>query len=152
MPFTGRANATIDTKSRLAIPAKFRSRWDPNTDGATWFCVPWAPTQALRLYTNATWNTIFAASQTAPSLTPSPERAELETMLHSSTEEVDIDSNHRIRLPAWQVEALKLPRDVIVLGAGDRIEIRAREPWESTFQNNLERMHELAQRLHESHP
>jgi len=150
VPFTGRANATIDTKSRLAIPAKFRSRWDPNHDGATWFCVPWAPTGALRLYTNKTWNEIFQATQSAPSLTPSSERAELETLLHSSTEEVDIDTNHRIRLPVWQVEALNLPRDVIVLGAGDRIEIRSREPWESEFQDKLTRMHELAQRFHES--
>jgi len=150
VPFTGRANATIDAKSRLAIPAKFRSRWDPSRDGATWFCVPWAPTGSLRLYTSATWHQIYNATQSAPSLTPSPERAELETMLHASTEEVDVDANNRIRLPAWQVEALTLPRDVIVLGAGDRIEIRAREPWESTFQDKLQRMNELAQQLAQS--
>ena len=147
MPFTGQANATLDAKSRLAIPAKFRNRWDPNKDGTTWFCVPWVQTRSLHLYTHAMYNELFTAGRTAPSLTPSADRAELERILHSATEEVDVDSNNRIRVPAWQAEALSLPREVVVLGAGDRLEIHDRASWEQSFQTKLAAMHELAARL-----
>ena len=147
MLFTGQANATLDTKLRLAIPAKFRNRWDPNSDGATWFCVPWIKTQSLHLYTHAMYHELFALGRTAPSLTPSPERAELDRTLHSATEELDVDANNRIRVPQWQADALELPREVTILGAGDHLEIHARESWERSFHDKLARMHELSERL-----
>jgi len=147
VPFTGQANATIDAKTRFAIPAKFRNRWDPNTDGATWFCVPWIQTKSLRLYTHAMFNELYAAGRRAPSLTPSTDQADLDSILYSSAEEVDVDANNRIRLPAWQVEALSLPRDIIVIGAGDRLEIRDRESWQASFNDKLARMHEIAEKI-----
>ncbi len=147
MPFTGQANATIDAKTRLAIPAKFRNRWDPNQDGATWFCIPWPQTKTLRLYTHSMFNELYSAGRRSPSLTPSPDQSELDAILYSAAEEVDIDANHRIRLPAWQLETLQLPTDVIVLGAGDRIEIRPRETWESSFNDRLDKMAALASML-----
>ncbi len=147
MPFTGQAEATIDAKQRLAIPAKFRNRWNPETDGTTWFCIPWPKTGSLRLYTKKTHNELFTAGRRDPSLTPDEDQAELDVILHSVTEEVDIDSNNRIRLPAWQVEHLGLDREVIVLGAGDRLEIRARSEWKEEFNDRLAKMSQLASKL-----
>lgn len=147
MPFTGQAEASIDAKQRLAIPAKFRNRWNPKDDGETWFCVPWPKTGALRLYTEKMHNELFSAGRRDPSLTPDEDQAELDVILHSVTEQVDVDANNRIRLPAWQVEHLGLPKEVIVLGAGDRLEIRAREDWQNEFNDRLAKMAELSSRL-----
>ncbi len=147
MPFTGQANATIDTQSRLAIPAKFRNRWDPKTDGKTWYCVPWVKTGALRLYTETTYDQLFTAGRRNPSLTPDEDQAELDLILHSVTEQVNMDANNRIRLPAWQLEQLKLPTDVVVLGAGDRIEVQPRDQWEASFAERLDKMAALASLL-----
>ncbi|MFG0246441.1 MAG: division/cell wall cluster transcriptional repressor MraZ [Phycisphaerales bacterium JB052] len=147
MPFTGQAEATIDAKQRLAIPAKFRNRWSPEQDGQTWFCVPWPETGALRLYTEKMHNDLFTAGRRDPSLTPDEDQAELDVILHSVTEQVDVDSNNRIRLPAWQVEALKLPKEVVVLGAGDRLEIRARDEWQNEFNDRLSKMAQLSKTL-----
>ena len=145
--FTGQAEATIDAKSRLAIPAKFRARWDKDAAGSTWFCVPWIATNSLRLYPEATYEELFRAGRRTPSLTPNADQAELELSLHSATEQVDIDANNRIRLVSWQVEALGLETEVVVLGAGDRLEIRARGPWQSEFKDRLSAMASLADRL-----
>ena len=145
--FTGQAEATIDAKSRLAIPAKFRSRWDKSRDGATWFCVPWVKTRSLRLYPERVYEELFRAGRRDPSLTPDEDRAELEVILHSATEQVDVDANNRIRLHAWQVEALGLPGEVMVLGAGDRLEIRDRASWQDGFKDKLAAMASLADRL-----
>ncbi len=152
MPFTGQAEANIDAKQRLAIPAKFRNRWDPQTEGDTWFCIPWPQTRSIRLYTQKMHNDLFTAGRRDPSLTPDEDQAELDVILHSVTEEVDIDANNRIRLPKWQVEELGLPREVIVLGAGDRLEIRARDQWQAEFSDRLNRMSELASRLARRNP
>lgn len=152
MPFTGQAEGTIDAKQRLAIPAKFRNRWSPEHDGVTWFCVPWPETNSLRLYTEKMHNDLFTAGRRDPSLTPDEDQAELDVILHSVTEQVDVDSNNRIRLPAWQVEALKLPKEVIVLGAGDRLEIRARDAWQSEFNDRLAKMAQLSKTLSAKRP
>ena len=152
MPFTGQAEATIDAKQRLAIPAKFRNRWSPELDGATWFCIPWPKTGSLRLYTEKMHNDLFTAGRRDPSLTPDEDQAELDVILHSVTEQVDLDANNRIRLPAWQVEALKLPKEVMVLGAGDRLEIRARDAWQSEFNDRLSKMAQLASTLSNRSP
>ena len=147
MPFTGQAEATIDAKQRLAVPAKFRNRTNPETDGTTWFCIPWPQTNSLRLYTEKMHNELFTAGRRDPSLTPDADQAELDVILHSVTEQVDIDSNNRIRLPKWQVESLGLPKEVIVLGAGDRLEIRARDEWQNEFADRLSKMSDLASKL-----
>lgn len=147
MLFTGQAEATIDAKSRLAIPAKFRSRWDPERDGSTWFCVPWVKTGSLRLYPEKVYEELFRAGRRDPSLTPGDEQAELELILHSATEQVDVDANNRIRLAAWQVETLGLPPEVVVLGAGDRLEVRGRAGWQDEFKDKLAAMASLADRL-----
>lgn len=152
MPFTGQAEANIDAKQRLAIPAKFRNRWSPEHDGATWFCVPWPQTGSLRLYTEKMHNELFTAGRRDPSLTPDEDQAELDVILHSVTEQVDVDANNRIRLPAWQLEHLGMPKEVIVLGAGDRLEIRARDAWQSEFDDRLAKMAELSKRLGQKRP
>lgn len=147
LTLTGQAEATIDTKSRLAIPAKFRARWDPERDGSTWFCVPWVATGGLRLYPEKVYEELFRAGRRGPTLTPDAEQAELELTLHSSTEQVDVDASNRIRLVSWQVEALGLPSEVVVLGAGDHLELRSREGWQSGFKDKLAAMQSLADRL-----
>lgn len=147
MLFTGQAEAKIDDKSRLAIPAKFRSRWDPERDGTTWFCVPWVQTGSLRLYPEKVYEELFRAGRRDPSLTPGADQAELELTLHSATEQVDVDASNRIRLVSWQVEMLGLPGEVMVLGAGDRLEVRSREGWQAEFKDKLAAMAALADRL-----
>jgi len=147
MPFVGQAQAVIDVKQRLALPAKFRSRWNPATDGPTWFCVPWIPDSVLRLYPEKTFNELFASGRVRPSLTPSSDRAELEAILFSATEQLDLDASHRVRLPAWQLEKLEMPREVMILGAGDRLEIRPRDAWDQRFNKGLAAIDALAARL-----
>lgn len=147
MLFTGQAEATIDAKSRLAIPAKFRARWDKDALGSTWCCVPWVDTKSLRLYPEATYQELFRAGRRTPSLTPNADQAELDLRLHSATEQVDIDASNRIRLASWQVEALELNSDVVVLGAGDHLEIRDRGPWQEDFKDRLAGLASLAERL-----
>ncbi|MFI4897517.1 MAG: division/cell wall cluster transcriptional repressor MraZ [Phycisphaerales bacterium JB059] len=129
MPFTGQAEAIIDAKQRLAIPAKFRTRWDPERDGSTWYCVPWPQDGVLRLYTERQFESMPLAQGVTNSLTPDQNLADLQTAIYGNSEQLNVDANNRIRLQAWHLELVAMPKDVMVIGAGDRLEIRSREAW-----------------------
>ncbi len=127
MLFTGQAEVTIDAKGRLAIPAKFRAKWDKKRDGSTWYCVPWPHEGVLRLYTEKRFEAM--AQLREETLTPDQDSADLETTLFGFTEQVNVDANLRINLANWQLELLKIPREIVVVGAINRLEIRSREAW-----------------------
>lgn len=146
MPFTGQAEGVIDAKQRLALPAKFRARWSPEADGPTWLAVPWFPDGVVRLYTERMFEELFRAGRPAPSLFPTGDEAKLEQSMFSMTEQLEVDQNHRVRLPAWQIERLALPREVMVIGAGDRLEVHAKERWAAGFEAMIEAMGRLAER------
>jgi len=129
VPFTGQAEASIDAKQRLALPAKFRSRWDPERDGNTWFCLPWPQDAVLRLYTQRQFESMRVGGSAPDELTPTQDLADLESTIYGSTEQLDMDANNRIRLPAWHLELVAMPKDVVVIGAGNRLEIRSRDAW-----------------------
>jgi division/cell wall cluster transcriptional repressor MraZ len=150
MPFVGHAEAVIDDKQRVALPAKFRSRWKPETDGPSWFCIPWVPDRVLRLYPEHTFLRLREQFQATSSLTPPKGRAELEALLFSSVEQLDLDGSNRVRLPKWQLDALgwaNLPVEIAVLGVGDRLEIRDRAAWSAAFAAGLGRLDVLASQL-----
>ncbi len=144
MPFTGHAEAIIDAKQRLALPAKFRARWNPAVDGPTWMAVPWFPGATLRLYPQQTFDELYRAGRQSPSLFPAEDEIALDQAVLALTETLELDANHRVRLPAWQIEKLNLPREVIVLGVGDRLEIHPREGWNARFDKMIEQMGSLA--------
>jgi MraZ protein len=129
VPFTGQAEAIIDAKQRLAIPAKFRTRWDPERDGKTWYCVPWPQDGVLRLYTERQFESMPLAQGVTNSLTPDQNLADLQTAIYGNSEQLNVDANNRIRLQAWHLELVEMPKDVMIIGAGDRLEIRSREAW-----------------------
>ncbi len=129
MPFTGQAEAIIDAKQRLAIPAKFRSRWNPETDGPTWYCVPWPQDGVLRLYTQKQYESMPLAQGVTSSLTPDQNLADLQTAIYGNSEQLNVDANNRIRLQTWHLELVGMPKDVMIIGAGDRLEIRSQEQW-----------------------
>ncbi|RMH10811.1 MAG: hypothetical protein D6695_10725 [Planctomycetota bacterium] len=140
MLFTGQAEITVDAKHRLALPAKFRARWDPKRDGPTWYCVPWPHEGVLRLYTERRFEQMAELQE--ETLTPDQDRADLEATLFGFTEQLDVDSASRIRLPAWHIDLIKLPREVVVVGARNRLEVRARDSWVGS---RVERFNELRQ-------
>lgn len=145
MLFTGQAELTVDAKQRLALPAKFRSRWDPERDGPTWYCVPWPHEGVLRLYTERRFEQM--AERQEESLTPGQDVADLEATLFGYTEQLDVDSASRIRLPAWHIDLVKLPREVVLVGARNRLEIRSREAWVGRREDRFNELRQLVARL-----
>ena len=126
MLFIGTSEHAIDPKARLAIPAKYRNQWDPNRDGTAWVAIPW-PGGVVRLFTEAAFEKLAAGEH--DTLTPSRGAAEFEAGFFGFAERLEMDSAGRITLPKAHLEFTKLKTDVVIVGAGNRLEIRDKATW-----------------------
>jgi len=143
--FTGQAELVIDSKQRLAIPAKYRSQLEAQKLGNAWFCVPW-PGGVLRLYPESTFEAL-ALGSADQTIMPGRDEAELDVSFFGLAERLEMDSAGRVALPRHHLEHTKLSGDVIVTGARDRIEVRDRAGWNASLAERFNALPELVARI-----
>lgn len=146
MLFTGHYEHTIDAKHRLAVPADIRARWNPVTDGAAFFAVPWVG-GVIRLYTEADFHQRAGAAPLT--LTPDEDEAEMQATLFGLSRRIELDTAGRIRIPEDLLSLTGLSSDVVLVGAGDRLEIRDRAAWSASKSDRLHKLPELMRRISE---
>ncbi|MEO1129996.1 MAG: hypothetical protein AAFX05_09890 [Planctomycetota bacterium] len=144
MLFTGQYEHTIDSKNRLAIPADIRGRWDATRDGAAWFAVPWVG-GVIRLYTEMEFQR--RASSGELTLTPDEDEAELQATLFGLSRRLEMDASGRVRLPEEMLELVELEPEIVLIGAGERLEIRDRAQWQASKAERLRKLPELMRRI-----
>jgi len=59
----------------------------------------------------------------------SPRLTELERFFYGSSQDTDLDAAGRIMVPGFLGEHAQLAKEVVVVGAGDRLELWDRETW-----------------------
>lgn len=144
MLLTGEYEHTIDAKHRLAIPAEVRARWRPEEDGSAWYAVAIRP-GLIRLYTERSF--VDRAASQPLTLAPEEDEAELQAAFFGSTARLELDSAGRVRLPEVMLEIVGLPAEVVLVGAGDRLEVRDRAEWRSSRRARLAQLPELMRRI-----
>ena len=144
MLFTGHYEHTIDAKHRLAIPADIRARWNAVSDGAAFFAVPWVG-GIIRLYTETDFHHRAGAIPTT--LTPDEDDAEVQATMFGLSRRIDLDAAGRVRIPEDLLELTGLGPDVVLVGAGDRLEIRDRAAWAASKSERLAKLPELMRRI-----
>lgn len=132
MIFIGYYEHTIDNKNRLAIPAKFRSRLDPERDGKTFVIVPGQTADSLWLYTERHFETLATRHESA--LIPDDAQLQFEQVFFTLAEALEMDSQGRVVLPERMMARAGLRREVVICGVRDHAEIRAR----ASFMENLD--------------
>jgi MraZ protein len=124
VPFRGTFDHTLDAKNRLTVPARYRAAL---ADGVVLAmpvdlkpCVGvWRP-QEYDAYTRR-------ALAELPPL--SPRLAELERFFYGSSADTELDAAGRIMVPGFLGEHAALRKEVVVVGAGDRMELWDRTAW-----------------------
>lgn len=144
MLFTHSYEHTIDAKQRLAIPATVRDRWKVEEDGEAWYALPWIG-GVIRLYTEKDFTN--RARSGFLSLTPDEDEAELQATLFGLSARLEMDSVGRIRLPEEMLSITSLGPEVVLVGCGDRLEIRDRKSWNDSKKTRLEQIPELMARI-----
>ena len=141
--FTGIYSHNIDSKGRIAVPAKFREAL-----GDT-FEVTNGLDGCLFVFTSENWDKFSSKLQSLPMIGPSGrENRRLARYFLSSAVDVEPDKLGRILLPQALREHAKLLKDCVSIGVGSRIEIWSKENWEK--HSAFDDIDELEMRMAES--
>jgi len=135
MIFTGHAELTIDAKQRLAIPAKHRSRHNPERDGSAWYCVPWGR-RKLMLYTEKRFEEM--AEKGDFTLTPDDETSDKASNFFGMCERLEPDSAGRIIIPQGHKKLAGIGENVVVVGCGKYLEVWNQESWTNGLEERFE--------------
>jgi MraZ protein len=117
----GEFRHTLDTKGRVAVPAKFR---DKLAAGAI---ITRGIDNCLFMFTNAEWEQLAAKLMALP-LAQANSRAFVRLMMAGATD-VAIDAQGRILLPDYLRKYAGLKKDVVVAGLYNRVEIWDEATW-----------------------
>jgi len=126
--FLGEYEHSIDTKGRIAVPAKFRAQLDR---GAV---ISKGMGTCLSVYTMSRWeeksNELVAGMS-------SDELRDFERRIYPSASEVELDKPGRIVIPAKLRAYAKLTTEVTVVGVRDHFEVWDRATWQA-YQERLD--------------
>ncbi len=126
--FLGEYEHTVDTKGRMAVPAKFRSQMDR---GAV---VSKGMGTCLSVYTMTRWE---EKSNELVSGMTSDELRDFERRIYPSASEIDLDAQGRMIIPMKLRTYAQLGNEVTVVGVRDHFEIWSRSTW-LAYQDRLE--------------
>ncbi len=141
MVFAGHYEHSIDPKNRLAIPAKFRTKLDPDRDGAGLYVVPGQPPTTLWLYTERHFECLVARADSV--LIPDDDQLRFEQAFFPWAELVEPDSQGRIIVPEKMRRKAGLGREVVICGVRDHLEIRPKEQFEKDADGNWDKFREF---------
>jgi len=143
LAFHGTFDHTLDAKNRLTVPSKLRTAF---AEGA--FLVR-STEKCISLYPAATYSAQTEAALSG--LNPlHPNARELRRYFHSNASQVELDSAGRVMLSARQLQHAGIDRDVVVIGAGDCLELWDPSTWAAYDQDLTARAPDITASL--GHP
>lgn len=126
--FLGEYEHTIDSKGRMALPARFRVQLD---SGAV---ISKGMGSCLSVYTMDRWNEKSDEQAAGKS---EAELRDFERRIFPSASIVELDAQGRLVIPAKLRSYAKLESDVTVAGVHDHVEIWDRATWQA-YQKQLD--------------
>jgi len=129
--FRGVNQLALDSKGRLAIPAKHRTALaGSDEDGARKLIVTADPSRCLLVYPLATWEPIQARLMSLSSF--NADIRGLQRLLVGHADEVDMDSTGRILVPPALRQHAELEHRVLLVGQGNKFELWDETKWQQT--------------------
>jgi MraZ protein len=123
-PFRGTFDHTLDAKNRLTVPARYRSAL---ADGVV-LAMPVDLEPCIGVWRPEEYDS-YTRSAIAELPPLSSRRTELERFFYGSSHDTELDAAGRIMVPGFLGEHAKLAKDIVVVGAGDRMELWDRTTW-----------------------
>jgi MraZ protein len=145
VPFRGAFDHTLDAKNRLTVPARYRGALSEGVVLA--MPVDLEPCVGVWREEDYQHYTQRALAELPPL---SPRLTELERFFYGSSQDADLDAAGRIMVPSFLSEHASLRKDVVVVGAGDRLELWDRDGWNQHRRALLEGVAEIT--AHVDHP
>ncbi len=141
--FYGEYRHTIDEKSRLFIPSKFRITLKEKFIEK--FYVTRGLDKCLFVFTENEWNVLTQKFKELP-ITQKNLRS-FARLFFSGAYEATCDKQGRIIVPANLTEYAGIQKDVLVIGVSNRFEIWDQKTWESFSKDSLDSYEKIAEEL-----
>ena len=124
MPFQGNHEHSLDAKNRLTVPARSRAELAGGVSLVKGF------ERCLQVWPQQDYDRV--AQQALAGLNPlAPQARDLKRHLYGNAIATELDSAGRIGIPAGFLSHAGITKDVVVIGAGEYLEIWDRETWQS---------------------
>lgn len=138
----GEYHHTLDDKSRVIIPSKFRYELGEK------FIITRGLEKCLFVYSINEWNSIIEKLKQLP-FTKKDARDFIRFFL-SGAAECEFDKQGRINITSPLVSYADIIKNIVIIGANDRLEIWSEENWNNFFNSNEDRLADIAEHLFES--
>lgn len=141
--FYGEFEHSLDRKSRIIIPAKFREALKDNF--VERFYITRGLDGCLFLFTEEEWK---KQEQKFKSLSfTKPDARKFNRLFFSGASEIVCDSQGRVLLPQYLKEFAQIQKEVVIIGVSNRIEIWSKTRWKEFYENTRETFEDTAEKL-----
>lgn len=126
--FSGKYYYTIDLKGRIMVPAPFREIISSNYSPKL-YIVNAAFDKCLHIYPQEEWNRLEEKVRQLPKM-----QEEVRFFMRrviASAQEVEIDKQGRILIPAAHREDAGLNSDIVIVGQIEKVELWDRREWDT---------------------
>lgn len=137
--FIGEFHHSLDTKSRLIVPAKFR------TDLGRKFVMTRGLEGCLFVFPEEHWNVIAEKISALPLM--KKDARKFSRMFLSGATEVEVDKSGRFVIPAVLSEYANLMKECAIIGVQNRLEIWDKQRWQEFCNTSIEEYEEIAEQL-----
>ena len=132
--FRGANSINLDSKGRIAVPAKYRQCITESTASHMIItCDPYD--NCLLIFTLEHWETTEADLQSLSNSKPLHRR--LKRIMLSHATEVDMDANGRLLIPGVLRERAKLQKDVMLVGHGKTFQLWDETQWHQLVEEDM---------------
>lgn len=136
--FMGEYHYTIDDKGRLTIPSKVRYELGEQ------FIVTRGLDNCLFVYPKDEWKSIITKYKQLPNTKDA--RNFMRFFLSGATE-CEFDKQGRINIASPLISYASLKKECVIIGVNDRLEVWAKESWETFIAENEENLSDIADNL-----
>ena len=132
--FRGANSINLDSKGRIAVPAKYRQCITESTASHMIItCDPYD--NCLLIFTLEHWENTEADLQSLSNSKPLHRR--LKRIMLSHATEVDMDTNGRLLIPGVLRERAKLQKDVMLIGHGKTFQLWDENQWHKLVEEDM---------------
>lgn len=133
--FSGVTNLNLDSKNRIAIPAKHRDILQNNFSGK--LVVTLESAKCLLIYTEDAWNLVRDKIQNLPN-SVHPLVKSYQRLVLGHAESLEMDKSGRILLPLALRNMVGLEHELSLVGMGDKFELWDKVKWDAETNQALE--------------
>jgi MraZ protein len=137
----GESACTLDDKSRVFLPRKYLGGFGVDAEGRTVVILTRGFEGCLFLFSEAGFQAVLARLETQAFA--GAEARRMQRLFFANTHRTTLDAQGRLLVPEKLKSLLALGRDVVLVGAIDRIEVWSKAGWDAFEAANVKQFDRL---------